>query len=472
MLSFHRILRSSSVLLSLALFALPMLCAAQTQSTLSPELRARIDDAAREALARSGAPSASIAIVLDGKLAYLQAYGNARLGPSVPATPAMRYSIGSISKQFTAAAILMLAEEGKLSLDDHVSKFVPGLTRGGEVTVRQLLSHTSGYQDYWPHDYVPPMMLKETASAGILDRWARIPLDFDPGTKWQYSNTNYVIAGLIVEKASGMPLLKFLNQRVFAPLGMKSIADIDRGKLPEADAGGYARYALGAPHPAPKEGPGWLFAAAELAMTAEDLQKWNISLMRQSLLKPASYQAMETEVRLKNGVGTGYALGLSTGVVNGRRVLRHGGEVSGFTASNVVLPDSGIAVTALTNLDATNASGLITQAILQLLLPADPPIPADDGLVRKVLAGFARGQIDRSLFTDNANSYFSAEAVKEFADSLAPLGELTGLNQSNAGNRGGMIARTYLAQYAKKTLSISIFQMPDGRLEQFLVRPQ
>ncbi len=173
-----------------------------------------------------------MAVVIGGKTAYLQAYGDARLEPKLAATPEMQYSVGSISKQFTAAAILLLQEQGKLSLDDHVSKYVPGLTRGNEVTIRQLLSHTSGYQDYWPQDYVMQTMLQPTTAQQILDRWAKIPLDFDPGTKWQYSNTNYVIAGLIVEKVAGMPLLELLHQRVFDPLGMKSIANVDLSQAP------------------------------------------------------------------------------------------------------------------------------------------------------------------------------------------------------------------------------------------------
>jgi len=160
------------------------------------------------------------------------------------------------------------------------------LTRGNEVTIRELLSHTSGYQDYWPQDYVMPMMLKPVTPEEILDRWARIPLDFDPGTKWQYSNTNYVIAGVIVEKASGMPLWTFLGQRVFTPLGMKSITDTNEKALPASDPSSYMRYALGPLRPAPKEGKGWMFAAGELAMTAEDLAKWDISMIRCSSPPP------------------------------------------------------------------------------------------------------------------------------------------------------------------------------------------
>src|SRR6202140_205222 len=257
---------------------------------------AAIDKAVGELLTKSGAPSASIAIVKDGKITYEHAYGLAKVDPPTPATSQMRYSIGSISKQFTASAILMLAEEGKLSLDDKVGRWVPDLTRANEVTIRQILSMTSGYQDFWPQDYVMPMMLEPATAQQIMNGWARKPLDFDPGTKWQYSNTNYVIAGLIVEKASGKPLLQFLRQRVFKPLGMETVTDTDQAKLPAGDPEGYFRYALGPLRPAPKEGKGWMFAAGELAMTAEDLEKWNISVIKQTLLKPASYHALETEV--------------------------------------------------------------------------------------------------------------------------------------------------------------------------------
>src|SRR6266849_2831017 len=198
---------------------------------LPPDLQQKIDQLATDTLARTGVPSASVAIVKNGQLVYINAYGDARLDPKTPATTKMRYSIGSISKQFTATAILLLQEQGKLSLDDKVAKFIPNLTRANEVTIRQLLSHTSGYQDYWPQDYVMPMMLKPVTAQKILDAWAKKPLDFDPGTKWQYSNTNYVIAGVIIEKVARMPLLRFLQERVFTPLGMTSVSDTDQAKL-------------------------------------------------------------------------------------------------------------------------------------------------------------------------------------------------------------------------------------------------
>src|SRR4051812_7738487 len=164
------------------------------QDTLTPAVRKSIDAAVADVLKTSGAPSASIAVVREGAVAYVHAYGLASIEPRRPAAPEMRYSIGSISKQFTSAAVLMLAQEGKLSLDDKVARWLPELTRANEVSVRQLLSMTSGYQDFWPQDYVMPPMLQPTDAHKILEGWARKPLDFEPGTRWQYSNTNYVVA--------------------------------------------------------------------------------------------------------------------------------------------------------------------------------------------------------------------------------------------------------------------------------------
>ena len=324
---------------------------------LPPAVQEAIDKLSRKTLAETGLPSASIAVVERGEIAYVKAYGNGNVDPPKAAAPAMRYSIGSISKQFTAAAVLLLAEQGKLSLDDPVSRFVPNLTRGNEVTIRELLSHTSGYQDFWPQDYVPPFMLQPVTAEKILDLWARKALDFDPGTQWQYSNTNFVIAGLIIEKASGEPLLQFLSEHIFAPLGMKSVVNIDQERLTETDATGYLRYAIGPLRIAPKEGKGWLFAAGELAMPAEDLAKWDVSMIQQTVLKPGSYEQMEKEVVLKNGLGTRYGLGVSVRDEFGQRAIEHGGEVSGFTAHNIVFPDSRTAVVVLTNEDSVDVSG-------------------------------------------------------------------------------------------------------------------
>jgi CubicO group peptidase (beta-lactamase class C family) len=462
-----------SAVFRLAILILACFCAnANARPQLPAEIQQKIDKVATDALAQSGVPSASVVVVKDGQVAYLRAYGNARLGPAMPAKSGMRYSVGSISKQFTAAAILLLQQEGKLSLDDKVGKFIPGLTRGNEVTIRQILSHTSGYQDYWPQDYVMPMMLQPVTPQKILDQWARKPLDFEPGTKWQYSNTNYVIAGLIVEKASGEPLLQFLREKIFMPLRMADVSDIDQHKLGEADPAGYLRYALGPPRPAPEEGRGWLFGAAELAMPAEDLAKWDISIINQSLLKPASYRDLETEVLLKNGLGTRYGLGVDVSSEFGHRSLSHSGEVSGFTAENVVFPDERVAVVVLTNQDAASAAQAIAKGISPLLASDDPATPEKLAQARKIFRGLQSGMIDRSLFTSDANSYFNEQALQDFASSLEPLGDPEEFTQVSHNLRGGMLERVYRIKFAKTVLRAWTYEMPDGKLEQFQVAAQ
>jgi len=325
-----------TIIRTILLMALVVSASGSLAGQLPQATTDRIDDIATKALADSGAPSASIAVVKEGQIAYVKAYGQARLDPPTSAGPEMRYSIGSVSKQFLAGAILLLVQEGKLSLDDHVGSFFPSLTRAHEITIRQLLSHTSGYEDYYPLDYVAPFMQQPVTAQGIVERFAEKPLNFDPGTAWQYSNTNYTVAGQIIEKVTGMPLMAFLENRVFGPLGMKSPIDLDRHHLTSSDAAGYTRFGLGPLHPAVPEAPGWLYAAGELAMTAHDLAVWDQSLIERKLLRPATFDEMIKPVPLKNGAPGEYALGVGIANASGHPMLAHGGAVSGFVSDNAV----------------------------------------------------------------------------------------------------------------------------------------
>lgn len=441
---------------------------------ISSDLRAKMDAVANKVLEDTGVPSASIAIVQKGQIVYTQAYGKARLEPSMPATPRMRYSIGSISKQFTAAAILLLQQQGKLSIDDPVSKYIPGLTRGDEVTIRMLLSHTSGYQDYWPEDYLMPPMREATTAQHILDVWGKKPLDFDPGTKWQYSNTNFVIAGLIVEKVSGQPLMRFLQQNVFTPLEMKSVYNSDVARLGDTDASGYIRYALGPLRPAPKEGAGWMFAAGELAMPAYDLSLWNISMMNRSLLSQDSYRQMFTSVKLKDGSDSHYGLGVFIGTHNGHAQIEHSGEVSGFVSENIVFPDDKASIAVLTNQDAAPAAAMIARQLTPIVLGVDTQAPSQaEAQALAIFKGLQQGQIDRKLFTDNCNAYFSQQALDDFSSSLKPLGDPASFRQVAEELRGGMTFHVFAATFAKNPqhLHVTTYTMPDGKLEQYLVVP-
>ena len=406
-----------------------------------------------------------------GKIAYEKAYGRARLEPATDAKSEMRYSIGSVSKQFLAAAILLLVQDGKVSLDDRVSRYLPNLTGAKEVTIRQLLSHTSGYQDYYPQDYVAPFMEKPVTAESILTQWARKPLDFDPGTRWQYSNTNYVIAGRIVERVTGGPFFSFLAKRILQPLGMTSAIDLDERAGINRRCWLHA-VALGPQRLARTEGRGWLYAAGELAMTAHDVALWDISLMEHTLLKPASFEAMTTPVRLRNGALTDYALGVGVSDADGHPKLSHGGAVAGFVSLNTVWPDQGAAVVVLANADGSSAPASITSQIAPLVLTAAEDPDGERALqqARQIFDGLAEGKIDRGLLSSNADAYFTRQVLEDASASLKALGPPASLKQTSVQLRGGMTYRHFRIQFKDKSLHLSTLTLPSGKLEQYLIQ--
>ncbi|HXW55243.1 MAG TPA: serine hydrolase domain-containing protein [Candidatus Cybelea sp.] len=443
--------------------------AQEASQTLSPQEEAKI----AKMLAESGVPSISVAIVENGETSYVRAFGRASMSPDRAADRNTRYAVGSISKQFTAAIVLLLAERGELSLDDRVGKYFPDLTRANEVTIRDLLSHTSGYEDYAPQDYNIPEWLKPTTPEAILDKWAKKPLDFDPGTKWQYSNTNYVLAGRIAEKAAGQPLMAMLREKIFEPLGMTSAGDCSVDQTPD-DAVAYTRYGLGPARPALREAKGWYFAAGELCMTPADLAKWNISFLKETILSPASYEEFRREVRLKDGDYTHYALGLHLGDLDNVPAISHSGEVSGFLATNWIFPTRNAAVTVLSNQDDIELVDPLAEEIARYLLEPErrqhPTEASAEELrqVRSMVEGLAQGRIDRALLTSNLDFYFNETALRDMASSLGALGAVKEVRRIRESLRGGMRFRIYRVQFEKKALLLTVYLMPDGRYEQFL----
>ena len=465
-----------------------------TQAPPDVTLDRQVDEAARRLLERSGVPSIAVAIVRNGKLELTRAWGSARLTPVTAAGPDTRYGIGSISKQFTAAAVLLLRQQNRLSLDDRVAKYFPQLSGADAVTIRQLLNHTAGYVDHWPHTYLPPYMLRPTNVNALLQDWGRRPLAFAPGTKWQYSNTNYVIAGAIVEKVAGVPLFEFMRRRIFTRLGMSSVVDLAAEPRTTFAAVEYSRYALAPPYavaPAPR---GWLYAAGGLAMTAADLARWDISLLDRTLLDSASHHEMETAARLTDGTVIPYGLGVELRPWWGRPAIWHGGGTPGFTAMNYAFPQHRIAVVVLTNEQPSAVASTIASDILRLVFAREPavtaanpkspvpmtaaPLPTSGAAlqcadptrdIRSILDGLQRGELDRARFTENGNAYFSPAALKDYASSLAPLGSVTGLIRTFQEQRAGMLECAYHAVFERKAVTISTLQLPDGRFEQLVV---
>lgn len=435
--------------------------------SIAPDVSGALDRDIEATLRRTDVPSASIAIVRDGRIVYVKAYGAARLHPLTPATTETRYAIGSVSKQFTATAILLLAQDGKLALDDPIERYIPGLSAGDRITIRQLLSHTAGYADYSPTDYVTRTQLRATPPTEIVRRWATGPLDFQPGEAWRYCNTCYAIAGLIVEKVSGETLERFLTERIFDELKMQG-ADVDLHPLGPKDAQGYTRFAFGPVREAQYAGAGWLFATGGLAFRASDLALWDIAMLQRKLLAPQLYEQQLSETKLNTGRGTGYGLGVELRRVDGRNVIQHGGNVSGFYAFNRVYPDDRAAIAVLTNTDFGGAArDAIVDRIAQVLFPLADDVSAD----RAAYDELRHGAVDRAKLTEDAIGYFTAQVLADYRRSLEPLGEPMRFIRLAKWERGGLTGAVYNVIYPDRVVQFDIFKTSDGRYEQLMIFP-
>jgi D-alanyl-D-alanine carboxypeptidase len=190
---------------------------------------AYVDSLVQKTMASTGTPAVSLAIVRHGQVVYEKAYGYRSLDPKLAATADTAFPIGSVSKQFLAATMVAMAREGALSLNDPLAKYEPSYTDASQITIAQLLAHEAGIRDYFPLDYATLESFHPIAMQALADRYGHLPLDFAPGTRWQYSNSGYTIAGVIAQRLEGAALFDVYRRRFFAPLGMTSAHWIDGG---------------------------------------------------------------------------------------------------------------------------------------------------------------------------------------------------------------------------------------------------
>ena len=430
---------------------------------LPPAVSREIALSITELIGPDRVPSASVAILRDGEIAYARAFGQATLSPARPASASTIYAIGSNSKSFTAAAIMLLVEDGRMSLDDKLSKWFPELTSASDITVRQLLTHTSGYPDFYPHDYIIPEMRRDAVPDDVLRRWASKPLEFKPGTAWQYSNTGYMIAGRIVEKVSDEPYFDFLKRRILTPLSITSAINYDRQALGAAGATAYVQAPLGPLEPVGRMGDGWTIAAGDLAMTASDLARWDRCLMSDCLLSEASRAAMLTPAHLADGSSTQYGLGLGVRQRGGQRTFSHSGGVTGFSSLHIAYPDQRTAIIVLTNRDSGTLAARLMSRVSFAVLPRSAIVTRLNRQITAIRAGVP----DRSEFTGNLDDYWSRPNIVRTSATLRRLGALRTIEpQGDAISRGGLTIQEFIAEFSGGTLNISTILAPDGKFEQ------
>jgi CubicO group peptidase (beta-lactamase class C family) len=459
-----------------AALALWTLCSAAAAAPLTPGESAQIDALVTKALAVSRVPSASVAVVRDGRIVFAKAYGLRRLAPREPATVATRYRIASVSKQFTAAAVLMLVDEHRLALDDELVRYLPELGPANHATIRQALAQTAGFPEFLTIDYSPPWLRVATSPEAIVQRWGAAPPDFDPGSKWSYSNTGYVVLGRLVEKVSGQPLAALMQRRIFSPLGMTSAIDAEGATPADGDARGYMRAALGPPRETPLAAAGWAFGCGGLAMTASDLARWDLGLMDGTLLSHAAASALETEVKLNDGSPTGYGLGVFVDQVGTHRRIRHNGIIPGFWSENRLYPDDRAAVVVLVNGSYGDPpQEAIADGIEQMLIPTSAP-PAQPPVTPGRIAGglfrqLQSGTVDRSRLTPDLSDYLSAAVLADYRNTFRTLGDPLAVLPLEDVTEGGVRTVAWHWVWPQATLAVTLILQPDGKVSEFMAVP-
>jgi CubicO group peptidase (beta-lactamase class C family) len=431
---------------------------------------AYVDALVQKTMASTGTPAVSLAIVRNGKIVYEKAYGFRSLDPKLPATTTTTFPIGSVSKQFLAATMVAMAREGKLSLDDPLAKYEPSYTDASLITIGQLLAHEAGIRDYYPLDYPTLESYHPINMQALADRYGHLPLDFAPGTRWQYSNSGYTIAGVIAQRLAGASLFDVYHRRFFAPLGMTSAHWIDGGFGP-TDALGYTSYFFGPYEVAPVAAAAWLNAAGSLSMTAHDLALWTIALMEHNVVPAADTAILWQPRLLADKENPGYGLGFSLGALNGHFQVAHGGELVGFQSFEALFPDDDTSIIVFADATPSDVSSTIGRAIAEHIYgsaAADAGLPDAAALTRTWLANLAQGRIDRSALTTDFNAFMTPQRIAEAATSLAPLGTPQ-IENTRSALRGGFVVNVLSITFKTKSMRAILYRTPDGKIAELFL---
>jgi D-alanyl-D-alanine carboxypeptidase len=428
-----RLSRRAMALLALPLFPMP----ARAQ-LIDPAIARQIDADVETLRQRQGVPSVVIAAIRDGRLIYTKSYGLRDREHGLPAHTDTFYEIGSITKQFTAAAILQLQEAGKLDIDQPLATYLPTAPHASEVTLRQLLTHTSGLHDYFdgPDAELDTLAARPITFDRLMARIADLPLDFPPGSRWSYSNTGYALLGKVIETVSGESYRAYLQRHMFDPLGMTRTFTV-------ADEAHLRNMAVGYRHVGDqlkRELPvdiTWAGPAGLIVSTLGDLAIWDAALPSGKVVAPASYDAMVTPFMTSASGSAGYGLGMFVDSAYDQPRIGHTGGSLGFTTADEYFPRQHLRLIAFTNSgDRSPEPGeVVTNALFADLEPelartATRSAPGEDKSVTEVVqATFVELQTGRGYahFGANLGAKLAGGIGAKFVGELGPYGAPTGL---------------------------------------------
>ena len=402
---------SAPVLFAIALATTPM------QAPDAAALVRYVDSVATAAVTEHRTAGVAVAVVRNGRTVLAKGYGFADLENDVPVTPETVFRIGSITKQFTSAAIMRLMEQGKLSLDDTLQKFLPTFpTQGNHVTVRHLLNHTSGIKSYTSLGPKWQRVIRlDLMPDSLVALFANGPFDFKPGDAWSYDNSGYFLLGMIIEKLSGKSYGQYLQDEFFTPLGLKSTIYCDQAPLIKHRAQGYAVRPDGQFINAEPLSMTQPFAAGSLCSTVNDLAAWTLALSSGKVVSAASYRMMTTPGTLNDGKPLTYGFGLGTGVLGGHRQVSHNGGINGFVSELHHYPDDSVVTVVLTNTGALAAIQIERLIARRTLGIKDlPAVPIDAAALARVTGDYTFGNGRVKVFVEKGRLRMQQGAAPAF----------------------------------------------------------
>jgi CubicO group peptidase (beta-lactamase class C family) len=439
--------------------------------TFSAAMARTIDDIGVRTIRDGRAPGLAIGVVEDGRVVYARGFGYADTTTHDGFDPSTQTYTGEVTRPFTAAAILLLEQDGKLKLDDKISKYIPELTVGKDVTIEQLLHQTSGLPELTHGAGMPQAMFRTIKPDDFFAEINKSMPLAQPGTKYRVNDINYKLAGIIVERASGVPLSDYLQQHVFIPLVMnQTFLAGDTGISPDA-AHGYT----GSPHhfAATKTyDPAWLAGNADLVTNVYDLAKWDIGMPL--LLRVDAVREMFTTSSVNGAL---YGLGWTIDERGGKRYVWQNGEIPGYHAMNAMLPDDHIAVIVLSNTDAERSAAVISPEAMaaHILDIVAPPVTAhvESAIVERArdwLERLADHQIDRTQLTPAFSAYLTDDLIAK--SNFASLGKVqTIVPIASEAAPGGGTVYEFLVRFAHEQDHYRFSVTKDGKIDGLVLRP-
>jgi CubicO group peptidase (beta-lactamase class C family) len=471
-----------AVLVALAIFSLGVapigVCAASLPSNTAFTFGPKVDAVVEQSMKVQSVPGVSIAIARDGVIEYAKGYGYADTAEQKPVDPATYFEIGSITKQFTTAAIALLVRDGKLQFDQRVSTILPDAPHAAEITIRQLMTHTSGLPEFLANPQAAPFLYSTTAKpADIYGLEATQPLNFQPGVKYEYSNTNYVILGAIIEKISGMTYGQFLRKRI---LDGTPFAGISYGVPAGTTAHGYNsaddKTAL----------PIWssnvTYAAGALYSTASDLTRWDDAFFKGRVVPQPMVAELTTPVSLPATPQNSYAAGWIAGELDEHKEIWHNGGLPGFNTRNAYFPAERLAIVVLGNTVKFDESAIVkgvfrtlyppTAAQLAVELQSAPgEDPAVTARVRDAYAQFAALKLDRTQYAPAAVAALTDAIVTQVGSQLSSLGTPTAFVYLSKIAASGSTAYVYRVVAPGGNLRMTASFNPDGKIDGIYFAP-